>query len=115
MLSMGNQFPELLTHSPSRGETDLVFHDGSGKLLLTIQHPIIRVAIRDATELLRATLLSNNAFPDPVLAFNFTKHALLSATRNNPNSVNVLRRLEDDGDYLAKLVTLVRHQILRIT
>ncbi|KAN0140500.1 hypothetical protein V8E53_001709, partial [Lactarius tabidus] len=67
------------TASAISRNTDLVFADGSNKLMLTNQRPIIRVIVRDATELLRASLVFTNAFPDPVLAFNFAKQALLSA------------------------------------
>ena len=109
---MGNPFPELPL---SVRETDLVFFEGSSKLLLTNQHPVVRMIIRDATELLRATILSNNAFPDPILAFNFTKHALLSAAKKNSDGAIVLHRLQDESDYLAKLVTLVCHQTFGMT
>jgi hypothetical protein len=108
---MGKPHPELPTSSHSLCETDLVFLDGSSKLMLTSQHTIIRTIIRDATELLRATILANNAFPDPILSFNYAKHALISAAQNNSSGAVVLRRLQDDDDYLAKLVTLVCLQI----
>ena len=98
-------------------ETDLVFSDGFNKLMLTNQRPIVRAIVRDATELLRASLLFNNAFPDPILAFNLTKHALLTAAQNNSSGASVLHRLQDEDEieYLAKLVTLVRGQILGMT
>ena len=90
---------------------DLVFLNGSSKLMLTNQHTIICTIIHDATELLRATILTNNAFLDPVLSFNYAKHALISAAQNNSSGAAVLHRLQDDNDYLAKLVTLVCLQI----
>ena len=76
--------------------------------MLTNQHTIIH----NATKLLRATILANNAFPDPVLSFNYAKHTLISATQNNFSGAAVLHRLQDDDNYLAKLVTLVCLQIL---
>jgi hypothetical protein len=102
------------TASAVSRDTDLVFADGSNKLMLTNQRPIIRTIVRDATELLRASLVFTNAFPDPVLAFNFAKQALLSAAQNNSSGVNVLSRLQDEDEleYVAKLVTLVCRWVL---
>ena len=79
--------------------------------MLTNQHTIICTIIHDVTKLLRATILTNNAFLDPVLSFNYAKHTLISAAQNNSSGAVVLRHLQDDDDYLAKLVTLVCLQI----
>ncbi|KAN0138015.1 hypothetical protein V8E53_004186 [Lactarius tabidus] len=101
------------TASAVSRDTDLVFANGSNKLMLTNQHPIICAIVRDATELLRASLVFTNAFPDPVLAFNFAKQALLSAAQNNSSGVNVLSQLQDEDEleYVAKLVTLPHARI----
>jgi hypothetical protein len=60
----------------SHADTDLVFPKGSGKLMLTSQHTIIRAIIQELIETLQAFLLFQNAFPDGHTAFSFTAEAL---------------------------------------
>jgi hypothetical protein len=93
----------------SHVNTDLVFLEGSTKLLLTNQRPIIRAIVQDAIEHLRCSLLVRNAFPDPVIAFAFTKDALrLAAERcDKPGGSIIQFRLQEDDEYITKLVSLV--------
>lgn len=109
--------PNLPPPSPYSRDTDLVFTDGSNKLMLTSQRPTVHAIVRDATELLHATILFTNAFLDPILSFNFTKHALVTAAQNHSSGASVLDRLQDEDEieYLAKLVTLVCCWILGTT
>ncbi|KAI9451374.1 hypothetical protein BJY52DRAFT_1191052 [Lactarius psammicola] len=85
-----------------RADTDLVFTEGSTKLMLTNQRPIIRAVIQDAIENLRASILFTNAFPDATIAFALSSDALKVAAESHK---------PDDGEYLAKLVPLPRARI----
>ncbi|KAF8257247.1 hypothetical protein EI94DRAFT_1709340 [Lactarius quietus] len=91
-------------------DTNLVFQEGSKKLMLTHQRPIIRTIVQDAIDNLRASLLIRNAFPDPVVAWAFTKDALHLAAEwcEKPGATTVQARLQDDDEYMAKLVSLPR-------
>ncbi|KAF8258428.1 hypothetical protein EI94DRAFT_1835042 [Lactarius quietus] len=93
--------------------TDLVFLEGSAKLMLTHQRPIIRAIVQDAIDRLRVSLLVRNAFPEPVMAIAFTKDALrLAAERSDkPGATTVQARLQDDDEYVTKLVSLPRARI----
>jgi hypothetical protein len=97
------------SHVPvSRADTDLVFPKGSGKLMLTSQHTIICAIVQDSIETLRAYLLFWNAFPDPHMAFSFAGEALhLAAEGHQPGGSLVQHCLQDDGEYAAKLISLV--------
>jgi hypothetical protein len=110
--------PSLESALPnSHVNTNLVFLEGSTKLMLTHQRPIIRTIIQDAIDNLRASLLVRNAFPDAIIAFSFTKDALrLAAERcDKPGATSVQARLQDDDEYVAKLVTLVGTMILEMS
>jgi hypothetical protein len=98
-------------------ETDLVYTDGSTKnVKLNDQQPLVRTVVQDSIENLRALLLFNDAFPDPVAAFRLAKGALTIAAENREaDGVLVLHRLQDDDEYVAKLITLVRQLILVMT
>ncbi|KAF8272273.1 hypothetical protein EI94DRAFT_1796414 [Lactarius quietus] len=65
----------------SRVDMNLVFLEGSKKLMLTHQHPIICAIVQDAIDNLQASLLIQNAFPDPIVAWAFTKDALHLAAK----------------------------------
>ncbi|KAF8274730.1 hypothetical protein EI94DRAFT_1794037 [Lactarius quietus] len=59
-------------------DTNLVFLEGLKKLMLTHQHLIIRAIVQEAIDNLQVSLLIWNAFPDPIVAWAFTKDALFS-------------------------------------
>ncbi|KAF8259217.1 hypothetical protein EI94DRAFT_1813701 [Lactarius quietus] len=90
-----------------------IFLYGSMKLMLTHQRPIIHVVVQDTIDQLRASLLVRNTFPDAVVAFAFTKDALhVAAERcDKPGATLLKSRLQDDDDYVAKLVSLPRARI----
>ena len=89
-------------------DTHLVFTPGSNKVLLTIQPLLIRMTIQDAFDTLRATLVFENAFPDPNLTVLFIRKSLVGAARSRlPNTVNVYNRLLLDDEYMDKLIVLV--------
>ncbi|KAH9023985.1 hypothetical protein EDB84DRAFT_1564550 [Lactarius hengduanensis] len=84
--------PESPVPTVSRVDTDLVFVEGTTKIMLTSQHPLIRAIVQDAIENLRASMLFHNAFPD----------------KHGHGGGIVQRRLQVDGEYLTKLVSLSR-------
>ena len=92
----------------SQHDIDLVFLQGSTKLMLTSQQPLIRAIVSDLIETLRAFLLFRNAFPDANVVFSFTREALhLTTEGHRPGGTHVQNRLEDDTEYAAKLISLV--------
>ena len=97
------------SHVPvSQHDIDLVFLQGSTKLMLTSQQPLIRVIVSDSIETLRAVLLFRNAFPVANVVFSFTREALhLAAEGHRPGGTRVQNCLEDDAEYAAKLISLV--------
>ncbi|KAF8260296.1 hypothetical protein EI94DRAFT_1811888 [Lactarius quietus] len=94
-------------------DTNLVFMEGSTKLMLTHQRPVIQSIVQDAIDNIRASLLVRNAFPDAIVAFVFTKDALHKAAEqcDKPGATTVQARLQDDEEYMAKLVSLPRARI----
>ncbi|KAH9033901.1 hypothetical protein EDB85DRAFT_2144685 [Lactarius pseudohatsudake] len=101
--------PESPVPAVSRVDTDLVFVDGTTKIMLTSQRPLIRAIVQDAIENLRASMLFHNAFPDVTIAFAFTRDALITATEKHGHGGGIVqRRLQVDGEYLTKLVSLSR-------
>ncbi len=77
---------------------DLIYVEGSTKLLLTNQCPLIQAIIQDVIENLRASLLFNNAFPDATITFTLTRDALNAAAESHkPGGALVQQRLQDDG------------------
>lgn len=96
-------------HSPvpiSRVDTDLVLADGSTRLALNSQQPIIRSIVQTSFDKLRVSLLFQDAFPTPAIAYCFAKDALLTAADKH-NAGIVRRRIETDDEYSLKLSTLV--------
>ncbi|KAH9043943.1 hypothetical protein EDB85DRAFT_1885442 [Lactarius pseudohatsudake] len=89
--------------------TNLVFVEGTTKVMLTSQRALIRVIVQDSIENLRASILFNNAFPDATVAFAFTREALIAATGNHGHGGGIIRRrLQVDDEYLTKLISLER-------
>jgi hypothetical protein len=86
--------------------TDIVYPPGSNKLLLTAQRPLLRGVIQDSFENVRASLLFDNAFPDPISA-SLTIRAALIAAADNPRALSVRDQLMGDSGYLSKLNRLV--------
>jgi len=92
----------------AEAEADLVFLPGSNKVMLTLQRPLVRVVIQDSFDILRASLMFLNAFPDPSLTAEFVKDALVGSALNHaPGARYIYQRLLYKEDYLSKLITLV--------
>lgn len=89
-------------------EADLVFLPGSNKVMLTLQHALVRVVIQDSFEILRASLMFTNAFPDCSLTVEFVKDALVrSALNHAPGARYIYHRLLYKDNYLSKLIPVV--------
>ena len=94
----------------AEAEADLVFLPNSNKVMLTLQHPLVRVVVQDAFDILRASLMFSDAFPDSSVTLEFVKDALVrSALNHAPGARYIYQRLLYKNDYLSKLSTLVSH------
>jgi len=97
-----------LTISPSTSQTDLRFVPGSTRIILTGQRPIVRMVIQEAIDNLRASLLFVDAFPPTSCALKFIQDALITAAESqSPAAADVLKRLQEDEEYMAAMVPLV--------
>lgn len=97
-------------------ETDLVLTPGTNKLMLTLQQPLVQAVIRDSFEFVRAALLLQCALPNAGLSASFVRDALSSgAMLNMPGAAFVLRRLQTDTLYRAKIVPLVSFSASNLT
>jgi hypothetical protein len=96
------------TSLPSTSETDLHFVPGSTRIILTGQRPIVRMVIQEAIENLRASLLFIDAFPDSNCALKFIQDGLFTAAKRQcPAAADVLKRLQDDEEYMSAIIPLV--------
>jgi hypothetical protein len=69
---------------------------------------MVRVVVQDGMEKVRADLLINHAFPDPVVALVTVKEALITSALQRPVTSDIHRRLVFDDDYMDTLMPLVR-------
>lgn len=100
--------PEELPSSIWPSETDLVYTSGSNKLRLTIQHTYVKAVIHDAVENIKASIMFDDAFPNANVCITFATEALTLAAKGRlPSSRDILARLTDDSQYLAKIIPLV--------
>lgn len=77
--------------------------------MLTIQRRLIRTIIQDSIDILRATLIFENAFPDGAQCLAFVHRALVSAAeRHLPAALSIHNRLHQDGEYTSKIIPVVR-------
>ena len=94
----------------SWNDTDLVLALDTNALMLTMQRPLVHLVIRDSFDILCASLMFTNAFPNAPLAIQFVKDALLnSALRHAPHADNIYERLMLDEEYTHKIVSLVSY------
>ncbi|KAI9446051.1 hypothetical protein H4582DRAFT_2069399 [Lactarius indigo] len=74
--------------------------------------PPVRNVVQEAIENLQASLMFNHSFPTAPVAFTFTKESLITAAEKyKPGAAHIQRRLQQDGEYLAKIVPLVRVRV----
>jgi len=97
-------------------KTDLVLTPGTSKLMLTLQQPLVQAVIWDLFEFVQAALLLQCALPNAGLLASFVRDALSSgAMLNMPGAASVLRQLQTDMLYQAKIVPLVSFSTLNLT
>ena len=76
--------------------------------MLTIQRRLVRIVIQDSIDILRATLIFENAFPEGPQSLQFARRALVSAAEKQlPATLSIHTRLLQDDDYIAKITPLV--------
>jgi len=90
-------------------DTDLVSVPGTNRLTLTIQGPPVRAIIQDAFENIRAFLLFDHSFPDPVSIPSAIRGCLIGAAAEscNPRALDINRRMTEDDEYMNRLSRLV--------
>ena len=89
-------------------KTDLCFPPGGTKVMLTIQRLLVRAIIQDSIEILRASLMFENAYPDSVQSLVFVWRALVTAAqRRLPATLSIHNRLLQDNEYISKIAPLV--------
>lgn len=89
-------------------DTNLIFQEGTTKILLMGQPSLLRVVIQDAMDNFHADLLSSHAFPDLTTALTVIRAALLSSAKAHfPTALNIHTRLQSDNDYVAAISRLV--------
>jgi hypothetical protein len=75
---------------------------------LTIQHTYVKAVIHDAVENIKASIMFDDAFPNANVCITFATEALTLAAKGRlPSSRDILARLTDDSQYLAKIIPLV--------
>jgi hypothetical protein len=75
------------------------------------QSRIIRDMITRSFPFLRASIVLENSFPNPLLTASFVMRALVTAATVDPNAVSIGRRLQDDHVYLSKMIVLVSRSL----
>jgi hypothetical protein len=88
-------------------ETDLIFVQGTKKVMLTIQRPLMRSVIQDSFERIRASLVFNDAFPDAFSALDITRDSLILAAEFHDRATDIHNRLLLDTEYMNKMTHLV--------
>jgi hypothetical protein len=88
-------------------DTDICFQPGTSKVMLTNQRPLLRVIITEAMEQVRADLLFNYAFPNPLVALTSIRNSLITCGSRVPNAETFYRRLLFDEQYMTALIPLV--------
>ena len=89
-------------------ETELCFPPGGTKVMLTIQRRLVHIVIQDSVELLRASLMFENAYPDSVQSIVFVRRALVSAAQKQlPATLSIHNRLLQDDEYISKIISAV--------
>ena len=88
--------------------TDIVSASGRTKINLLEQHPMVRVVLQDAIDIVHLDLLFIHAFPNADMANESVKKALVKAAEARlPATAAILDRLRSDSMYSAKLSRIV--------
>jgi hypothetical protein len=95
-------------------ETDLVLTTSSGRLNLSLQHPLICTVLKDGIERLRASLYFSHAFPNVPVAAVVSQASLLStAEKYQPGTSVIYNHIMADPEYASKMCCLVSATFLR--
>jgi len=87
--------------------------DTNGGIMLTTQQPLVCMVIQDLFDILCASLVFINVFPNAPLAVQFVKDALLSSALNHmPGADAIYHQLMHDEEYTCKIIPLVSHEPL---
>ena len=89
-------------------DTDIVVTP-EGKVMLTLQHRMVRIVIQDSFDILYSLLLSEHAFPNGGLTILLIKEALVRSSRNHslhPHAICIHKRLYDQ-EYFGLIMPLV--------
>ncbi|KAI9456714.1 hypothetical protein BJY52DRAFT_1187790 [Lactarius psammicola] len=66
----------------------------------------------DAIEILRASLMFDNAFPDSIHTLAFVRRSLLTSARKRcPTALSIHTRLVQDEDYISKIIPVLHARI----
>jgi hypothetical protein len=97
-------------------ETDIIFIAGTNRVLLTLQHPLVRTVVHDGFENLRASLLFDNAFPDATLTASVVRDALIAGAKGLlPRAAAIYDRILSDVEYAPVICPLVSSLIVNMT
>jgi hypothetical protein len=98
------------------GDTDIVFVEGTNRVILTLQRPLIRSVVQEGFETLRAHLLFDHAFPDGSMISSLIKESLLQGAMSKmPRAAVIYQRLVCDEDYARRLWPLVSFELWNTT
>jgi len=76
--------------------------------MITIQCPLMRTIIQDAIEILRASLMFENAYPDGVHTCAFVQCSLVTAAQKRcPATSSIHTHLLQDEEYISKIIPVV--------
>ncbi len=76
--------------------------------MLNLQHDLVQVVIHESFEILHASLLFENAFPEGPMTIKLIKDALIRAAQNHtPGALCIYQRLQYNTEYLRKIMPLV--------
>jgi hypothetical protein len=90
-------------------ETDIIFVDGTSRVILTSQQPIMRSILQDAFSRVKFALLFNNAFPNAYEILLMSRTALVSAAQSREDASSIHQRLLNDEVYATHLLRLVSY------
>jgi hypothetical protein len=93
-------------------DTDIVFVEGTSRVILTLQRPLIRLVIQEGFEILCAHLLFAHAFPDGNMISSLVKESLLGGAMSKmPRAAVIYKRLMCDEQYAPRMWPLVSFQM----
>ena len=87
--------------------TELVLPPPGRKLCLSAQNPFVRKTITDSLNYLFASLVFNNAYPDPGQRTQFIRGALITAAGARPGCSDIRHRLLQDAEYVNMVCPIV--------